>query len=122
MANVQGATGPESERALAAVAYILTWITGLIVLLTAKKDEKFKRWHAIQAIGLGIAVVVVYILINALLLPVAFASAETASIAGLIALLVNLLILVAIIVMAVTAYQGKKVRLPILAGFADKNA
>src|SRR5688572_30739523 len=104
----QGATGPESERALAAVAYILTWITGLIVLLTAKKDEKFKRWHAIQAIGLGIAVVILYVLLNIILVPLAFGSPGAAAAGGMIGMLVWLLIVVAIIFFAVTAYQGKK--------------
>ncbi|HLE47075.1 MAG TPA: hypothetical protein VI818_02165, partial [Candidatus Thermoplasmatota archaeon] len=47
------ATVSADQKTMAAVAYILTWITGLIVLKTAKKEEKFKRWHAIQAIGLG---------------------------------------------------------------------
>lgn len=121
MADTSSAPATKSnENALAAVAYILTWITGLIVLLTAKKEEKFKRWHAVQAIALGVVYVVVAIIVNVLSMAVFTASGF--AMWGLIVTLVWLLLIVLIIVMAVTAYQGKKVRLPVLAGFADKYA
>lgn len=113
---------PESERGLACLAYLFLWLTGLIILLTAKKEEKYKRWHAIQAIGLGIVVVIVYVVLN-IIVSVAFATSSGAFAAGFgIMSIVNILVLVLVIIMMVQTYQGKTIRLPIVAGFADKNA
>jgi uncharacterized membrane protein len=123
-ASAKTATNSNStENGLAAVAYILTWITGLIILLTAKKEEKFKRWHAIQAIGLGVAQTVFYVIFNIVLVGGVYtAGASGYALWSILSMLVNLAIIASIIVMAITAYQGKKVRLPIIAGIADKNA
>ena len=104
------------------MAYLFLWLTGLIILLTAKKEEKYKRWHAIQAIALGIVVVVVYVVLN-ILVNMAFATSTSAFAAGFgIMSIVNLLVLVLIIIMMVQTYKGKTIRLPGLAGFADKSA
>ena len=100
---------PSNERTLAAVAYVLLWVTGLIILLLAKKEDKYARWHAIQAIGFGIAATLASIIAG--LLPVPFLDT-----------IVSLLILVGIVVLAVKAYQGEKPRLPVIAEMADKNA
>lgn len=117
--------GPENERGMAALAYLFTWITGLIVFFTAKKEEKYKRWHAIQAIGVGVVVVILYAVVNFLIVGVMLSPGAGAGAAGgafLVTTLLYLAILAWIIVMMVTAYQGKTLRLPVLAGFADKNA
>jgi len=115
-----------NENTMALVAYILTWITGLIVLLTSPKEAKYQRWHAIQAIGLGIAWTVIGIIGNVMaggffVFGVA-GRTGTAMILGLVFALLSVGFLVLWIVMMVTAYQGKKVRLPIIAEMADKNA
>jgi uncharacterized membrane protein len=99
----------EGDRTLAAVAYVLTWVTGLIIFFVAKKEDKYARWHAIQAIGFGVAATVVSIIAS--FLPVPFLSN-----------IIWLLIVVGIIVLAIKAYQGEKIRLPIVAQMADKNA
>ena len=108
------AEGETGDKALAAVAYVLTWLTGLIIFFVAKKEDKYARWHAVQAIGLGIALTAVYVLLAILMLMVpAF---------GVVTWIVWLLALVLIIILAVKAYQGQKVRLPVIADFADKYA
>ncbi len=114
---------PESERGLACLAYLFLWLTGLIILLTAKKEEKYKRWHAIQAIALGIVVVVVYIAVN-IIVGIAFATASAGGfgVGFAISSIVNLAVLILVIFMMVQTYQGKTIRLPGLAGFADKSA
>ncbi len=105
----------DKERTLAAVAYILTWITGLIIFLVADKDAKYARWHAIQAIGLGVAVFVLAIILNIL-------GFVLGSIAFLLSSLLWLATIVLIIILAIKAYQGNQLRLPVLADFADKNS
>lgn len=114
---------PESERGLACLAYLFLWLTGLIILLTAKKEEKYKRWHAIQAIALGIVVVVVYIVVN-IIVGIAFATASPGGfgVGFAISSVVNLAVLILVIFMMVKTYQGTTIRLPGLAGFADKSA
>ena len=109
------------ERTRAAVAYILTWITGLVILLTARKTDKYVRWHAIQAIGLGIALFVLAIIVNVLGAMMALGGAGMFGFMGLGGL-VWILGIVLIIILAVKAYQGESFRLPVIADFADKNA
>lgn len=102
-------TQADGDRTLAAVAYILTWITGLIIFFIAKKEDKYARWHAIQAIGYGIATTIVSIIVGILGVP-------------FLGTIVWILIIVGVVVLAVKAYQGEKVRLPVIADMADKNA
>ena len=103
-----------NSRTLAAVSYVLTWLTGLIIFFVAPKEDKYARWHAIQAIGLGVALVVVAIVVNILSFIVPFL--------GFLMMLVWLGVIVLVIIMAVKAYKGEKVRLPVIADMADKNA
>lgn len=103
------ASSNDSERGLAAVAYILTWITGLIIYFVAKPEQHYAKWHAIQAIGLGIVATLGAIVFS--ILPIPFLGA-----------IWGLLVIVAIIVFAVKAYQGERMRLPMIADMADKNA
>jgi uncharacterized membrane protein len=109
-----------NDNTLAAVSYILLWITGLIVLLTSKPYEKYKRWHALQAIGLGIVVTVLQILLN--ILASIFAPTAGFGLYSTLGGLISLLTIVLIIILAIKAYQGEKVRLPVIADYADKNA
>lgn len=103
------ASSNDSERGLAAVAYILTWVTGLIIYFVAKPEQHYAKWHAIQAIGLGIVATVGAIVLA--VLPIPFLST-----------IWGLLVIVAIIVFAVKAYQGERLRMPVVADMADKNA
>lgn len=130
------AAPPQAERTLAAVAYVLTWVTGVIILLTAKKDDRYTRWHAIQAIGLGIVAFVVSWILNIVWSLFAFATGFGSGFggygmmpgfgmmmgAGMFGGLWWLLVLVLIIVCAVKAYQGESLRLPVIADIADRNA
>lgn len=102
-------SGSPNSNVLAAVAYILTFITGLIIYFVADKNDKYARWHAIQAIGLGIVALVIGIILSFVSL-------------GLLGVVWNVIVLVLVIILAVKAYQGQKIRLPIIADIADKNA
>lgn len=115
------AAPPQSERTLAAVAYLLTWVTGLIILLLAKKEDRYTRWNAIQAIGLGIVATVVSIVLNLVGLGGGFGFGMMMG-GGILGSIWGLLILIAVIVCAVKAYQGEPFRIPLVVDFADKNA
>lgn len=108
---------------MAAVSYILLWVTGLIILLTSKKEEKYKRWHAIQAIGIGIVFFGIQIVLWVLVAATATAASVAVwSILSLLSTLWWLAEVAVVIIFAVTAYQGKQLRFPIVAAYADKNA
>lgn len=119
----------QDERTLAAVAYVLTWLTGLIILVLAKKEQRFARWHAIQAIGLGLVAVVAVMVLNVLSMVLMmggmalpfFHTGAMASFMGL-GMLVWLAALVLVVVLAIQAYQGRTLRLPLLATLADRYA
>jgi uncharacterized membrane protein len=107
-------TSPQ-ENTLAAVAYILTILTGVIILLVAKKEQRYARWHAIQAIGVGIILIVAQMVLTLVAGFVPVIGIMVASLFGLIALLV-------IVFFAIKAYQGGAPRVPVASGFADSNA
>lgn len=100
----------------AAIAYILMWITGLIIYFTAEKEDRFTRFHAMQAIFLGIVFTIIYFVIGIIFTPFAF------FIFGFGYMVMSLLWIVAIIIvimMAVSAYKGNMVKLPIIGSIAE---
>lgn len=93
-----------NDNTLAFVAYILTWLTGLIVFLIAKdnaKDVKFVKFHAMQAILLGV---------------VAFVFSIT--IIGII--LAPLIWLYGLYIGFMYAYKGQKYYAPIIGEYAER--
>lgn len=125
--------GLESERGLAALSYVLTLVTGILVLVLAKPEQTYARWHALQAIGLGVVILVLQAILGIV--------GGVLALGGLLAggpefgfpflwgfggaLLSNLLgaaILVLVLVLAVKTYGGETVRLPYLAELADRHA
>lgn len=129
-----GDRASDRERSMAAVGYLLTWLTGLIVYVVADEDERFARWHAIQAIGLGIVFYGLSALLGVVALLLAFVSIGVEGMdawqgfppgivlglgGGILGGLLPLALIVVIVVLAVKAYNGGKPRLPLIASFAD---
>lgn len=122
---------PADERPLAALAYLFTWLTGAVVFLVAKKDQRYLRWNALQAIGLGVAGVILGFL-GSILSAIVFAGQYLDGRGppfflawgglGLFGALVAVLTLVLIVLGAIRAYQGKPLRLPLLSRLADRYA
>lgn len=111
------------DTTLAAVAYILTWLTGLIIFLVADDDDTYSRWHALQAIFFGIVVTVIGWILSAVGFAAGFGGGPGAMLGfGLLGGIWGLIVLILIIVLAVKAYQGESVRIPVLAGLADDHA
>lgn len=98
----------DSERTLAAVAYLLTWITGLVIFFVAKPEQRYAKWHAVQAIGYGVVTTLVAILLSVLRVP-------------FLGTIWWLLTLAGIVVLALRAYQGQTMRMPVLSTYADKH-
>lgn len=83
------------------VAYVLSWITGIVVFLTAKPSEKRLRFNGLQAVFLGIVGFILYFV------PL---------VGGILALLIWILGIVA----GVRAYQDQDMVIPVIGDFAKK--
>lgn len=100
------------------LCYLFGWVTGLIFLL-AEKNSKTVKFHAIQSLILGIAVVALYIILNNILLVALW---SLWSIISLITTLIGIGYLVLSIILMVKAYHNEKMKLPIIGDFAEKKA
>lgn len=105
------------DTSKAAVAYILTWLTGLIIYCITPKEDKFTRFHAMQAIFLGIAFVVIYMVISIFLLPLFFFGGFLSSL--FLMPLIFLAGVAVIVLMAVSAYKGNKTKIPLIGNLAE---
>ncbi|MFC2174712.1 DUF4870 domain-containing protein [archaeon] len=92
------------SNSIAALAYLLGWVSGLLVYLL-KDDDKFVRFHAVQSI-------IVFGLLNLfIVVPV---------IGWIAAGPLSLVWFILVIVLMVKAYQGKKYKLPIAGDLAEQ--
>jgi uncharacterized membrane protein len=106
------------ENVAACLSYVLGWLTGIIFLLIDKRP--FVRFHAAQSI-------VVFGALHIIRLVLAFGflggrGLGFFSIWSLLSTLVSLVTLVVWIVLMVTAYQGKRLEIPVAAGIAKSIA
>lgn len=96
-----------SENMTAALAYLVGWVTGLVVYLM-EKDNKNLRFHALQSIVFFGLVTVVNMLLGGFYY------------VWMLTQLVNAVALVVWIICLVKAYQGEKFRIPVIADFVEK--
>jgi uncharacterized membrane protein len=115
------------ENVAALLAYIFTWVSGLVFFLI-EKESRFVRFHAMQAIllGAGAAVlgIVLWIAWVVLALVMAMVSEVLASLVGLVVGLLifvfYIAILVAWVMCLIKAYQKQYFKLPVIGNFAEK--
>ena len=117
-----------SPSVMAALSYVLGFVSGIVVFLVEKED-RFVRFHAAQSIALSallfvasIALTVVQTFVFALFFSSATAGlgAILSLVLGLVWLVVGLGAFVAWLYLIVRAYQGATPRIPIAAGIADR--
>ena len=115
------------ENVAALLSYVMTWLTGLIFFLI-EKDSRLVRFHAMQALILGIiAVVASFVLWFAYFVVIIVASQISGALGSLVSLLLGLVIfvffaalLVGWILGMVKAFQGQYFKLPVIGNFAEK--
>jgi len=95
------------ENLASFLCYLLGWVTGLVFILI-EKENKTVRFHAMQSIfvfgGLSVLSILLGItVVGAILIP-----------------FVGLLSLVLWILLMVTAFQGKQIKIPLASGLAEK--
>ncbi len=96
------------------LCYVLGWITGLVFFLI-EKDDDFVRFHAMQSIVFFGAVTVAMIVLDLLrMIPYIwplFVALES---------LLGLFAFVMWIILMIKAYQGERLKLPIVGDMAEK--
>lgn len=108
------AAGGLAENAACALCYLLGFITGILFLVLAPYNQnKTVRFHAFQSIFLHIAFIVFWILLG-MIMPF--------SVSLILSPLVGLAGLVGWILLMWKAYQGQKVKLPVIGDLAEKQA
>ncbi|MFC6942230.1 DUF4870 domain-containing protein [Salinirubellus sp. GCM10025818] len=118
------------ENVAGALSYLLGAITG-VIFLVIEKENAFVRYHAAQSVVLSVAAFLVYVVlsvISTVITAVLFAGGGSL-LFGLLSLLMTLLWLAVTLVafgawiyLMFRAYRGETVRIPVLAGFADRIA
>lgn len=122
-------TPPESQKTssgleqntAALLCYLFTWVTGLIFFLI-EKENKYVRFHAMQAILLGVAIIVIWVI----LFVVDIVLGQIPILGGILATLLSIAFwvgsLIVWILMMVKAYQGERYKLPVIGDIAERNA
>src|SRR5579875_2839745 len=116
--------GPASagltENTAGALCYLFGLVTGIVFLLIAPYNQnKTVRFHAFQSIFGHIAVIVIWICVAVVSGILAFA---THGILFTLAPLYMLLVVVLWLYMMYSAYNNKKVKLPVIGDLAQKQA
>ena len=105
-----------TENVAGALCYLATFITGIIFLVIAPYNQnKFVRFHAFQSIFFFVAYIAILILLSML-------SLVTHGIAFLLYPIVGLGFFVLWLYMMFSAYNNKKVKLPLIGDLAEKQA
>ena len=115
------------ENVAALLAYIMTWVSGLVFFMI-EKDSRLVRFHAMQAILLGAVVSILAIGLWIISLIVVLIVGQISGIlSGLVTLVLGLLGLVlgaafvlGWILCLIKAYKGEFYKLPLLGPYAEK--
>jgi uncharacterized membrane protein len=105
-----------TDNVASALCYLFGLVTGIIFLLIAPYNQnKTIRFHAFQSIFMHVAIFILWILY-------AMTSFLTHGLGFLLAPLFGLLVIVLWLYMMYTAYNNKKVKLPVVGDLAEKQA
>lgn len=103
------------------LCYLCGWLTGLIFLLIEKESREV-RYHAWNSITIDVVTIVLYIGLT--ILGIIFTS--IAAPLGFITMLLNFFLWLGYIglkiYLMIKAYQGERVRLPVIGDFVEKQA
>jgi uncharacterized membrane protein len=114
------AAGGLTDNVASALCYVLTFITGILFLVIEPYSKnRVVRFHAFQAIFLGVGMIVVNIALSIVAIVLAMIHLGVLT---LIFPLIYLGELVLLIYMIFAAYQGKTIVLPIIGPLAQKQA
>lgn len=105
-----------TENVASALCYLFGLVTGIIFLLIAPYNQnKTVRFHAFQSIFLHVAFIVLWILLG-------FMGILTHGLGFFLYPLLGLAAIIVWLYMMYSAYNGKKVKLPVIGDLAEKQA
>jgi len=123
-ASAQQITGRQGN-AMAAIAYLLTFITGAIIYLVTDKKDKYTRFHALQAVLYGIVLIIVIFIAVVIDIVLGIGLSMVAGPLSCICCVGWILIVGAPLVLTLylmyQAYSGVMFKLPVLGDFAEKH-
>jgi uncharacterized membrane protein len=109
-----------TENTTSALCYLFGLVTGIIFLLIAPYNQnKTIRFHAFQSIFTHVAVIVIWIVFSLIGTMIAFA---THGIGFFLFPLYMLLVLILWLYLMFSAYNNRKVKLPMVGDLAEKQA
>ncbi len=112
------AAGGMTDNVASALCYVLTFITGIVFLvLEPYNKNKTVRFHAFQAIFMGAGILVFDIACSLI-----FGILHLGLFGALLFPLIGLGFFILWIYMIISAYQGKKVVLPLIGPLAEQQA
>lgn len=107
--------GDPNRNLVAAISYLLGFITGAVVLFTEDRD-KFIRFHAMQSVVATGALFLANILIGLVLSRISFLGI----VADIFGVVIWILILAICVAGFVWSWQGRVFKLPLFGEFAEK--
>ncbi len=118
--------GGENTKMYSLVAYVLGWLTGVVMFLLAK-DDKTIKFHAVQSILLNVVVIVAYVILLVLTGVIGVVLA-TVGVPGFCCMPITILVPVVGwlygLYVGYNAYSGKdmKMKIPVIGNFAEQFA
>ena len=109
----------DEGKIFAFLAYFLS-IIGFLIVLLAKKDNKFAMYHAKQSLVLFVASVVVFIARGIVSIPLLLIPILGWAVMALLWFVGYAVVLVFVVLGIINALTGKEKPLPVIGGFADK--
>lgn len=102
--------GPESDtsKILAAIGYLIGVVALIAILIEPYKNEKFVKFHAVQALGMWVASIALGFIAN---IPI---------IGWIVAVVGGLAIFVVAIIAAIKAFQGEYYEVPVVYGIVKQ--
>ncbi|MEF8851417.1 MAG: hypothetical protein V5A28_03210 [Haloarculaceae archaeon] len=127
MEGMETGTGSRLEPNVAgALSYLFAPLGG-VVMYVLNDDDEFVRFHALQGIAFGVAVIAVWLgmfafnfVLNFLLGDVPFVGLLAGLVSLLLTPVVGLALFAAWAFLTYKAYQGERVRIPVLGSFASR--
>jgi len=109
------ARNTKDRNLVAAISYLLGFITGIVILLV-EKDDRYIRFHAMQSTVIFGGLFAIDILIGLIFGRIVFLG----FLAYLASVLLSILAIIVWIVSMIKAYQGQMFKWPIAGDFAEK--
>lgn len=120
------AGGSDDNKLIGALCYVPVFLISILVplyiLLTDKKQDKTLAFHAWQSLLLTVVLMVVFFGLAIVQIGLTIVSGGLGAILSCLYLPFGLVVLLGMLFVAYKTYQGEKMVLPIVGGFAEKQA